>query len=162
MTERTCFRCDGRIGRPIAKHANYITAEDTKTVETVKRIAAVKHTGETKALRDFIVNESGLNATQANMAIARRDEAYLRRPTEQVPEHVAERWQDKELPGIDGTPIGLDDFNVEHVPKPIKPENDADVVQNIEIEEEIEVEKTGLVCPDCTDKDDKIIWGIYD
>jgi hypothetical protein len=50
----------------------------------------------------------------------------------------------------------------DHVPveTPEVVKQDENIVFSYTVEEEKEVEKTGLVCPDCTKEDDEIIWGV--
>lgn len=138
MTERTCFRCDAALERPIDRHAFYVTGEDTVEVEALPKIVCVRHTERTKLIRDQLREEHGLTVSQANMAISRKDESLVPR---------------------DAQGLTFEDFDLEEVRTPVDPSEDPDVVQNVEIPREVETDKPRLVCPDCLRESDEVIWG---
>lgn len=154
MTQ-TCSRCGDELSRPLPAHANYVRGDDMIVEEPTERLYALVHTDATRGIRDALVAEYGLNATQANRIMARQDPRYLKQTAvarndagDVVEENVV----------FDHTDLADADFDRREVDAPVTPESDPEVVRTDSVTEFVEVQKTGLVCHDCTKKSDEIIW----
>lgn len=136
--ERNCYRCDTTIEEPVDENANYVRGEDT--TETVQKEVPVekRHNEYTRAIRDRLMDEHSLNATQANSVLSRNDTAYLQRGMSH-----------------DVTDTDLDE---NETIEPSSPEEDPEVIRVDTHTKEVADQRTGLVCPDCVDDADEIIW----
>jgi hypothetical protein len=137
MTQN-CYRCDSELDQPVEKHANYVRGDDT--TETVKKeiIIERRHSTYTRAIRDRLQRDHGLNATQANNVISRNDENYLRQ-------------------GMSHD-VGDSAFETAEVVAPSSPAEDPEVVRVDSKTVERETQKTGLVCESCLRDGDEVIW----
>jgi hypothetical protein len=137
MTQN-CYRCGEFLAEPVERNANYVRGDDT--VETVEQEVLVerRHTDYSRAIRERLQEEHGLNAAQANRVMARNDETYLRRGmAHDVTDEAFERVEtnDPSAPEVDPEVVRVDSETVER-----------------------EQQRTGLVCPDCVRDADEVIW----
>lgn len=155
MTQ-TCSRCGDDLDRPLPAHAAYVRGDDMIVEEPTERLHALVHTDATRQIRGQLVDEHGLNATQANRIMARQDPAYLRATA--VTRNDAGDVVDETVV-FDHTGLSDSDFDRREVDAPVTPESDPEVVRTDSVTEPVEVQKTGLVCNDCTKESDDVIWG---
>lgn len=151
MTQKNCSRCDDELPEPRTDNATYVEAADTMTKETEVHVALV-HTDETRQIRDKIVSKRNLTVTQANIAMGRLDDAYLRH-TEITDEANAESTV-----VYDHTDLSLDDFDEREIDENTRPEDDPEAVKTEGRTINREVPHRLLICPDCTKDNDTIIW----
>ena len=58
-------------------------------------------------------------------------------------------------------PIEIDEYDVEIVPNIELAAADPRFVRVEEVEQEVVVQKTGIICPDCHKPTDLLIWGVH-
>lgn len=160
MTENTCSRCGGSISRPLHAHSNYVTHADFIESEDTEVHYALKHTPATRKKVKQLVEETerDFNALAAEVAHPNADATRV----------ITVGTERKENP--DGTfvetakkkeiefSIPQEKFEKVEVETPQESHRDDVALITTEIEQR-DVQKTGLVCPDCVKDDDAIIWG---
>lgn len=151
---KTCYRCQNELQEPTEKHAAYVMAEDTKTTESSEVAEAIIHTQETKdALRDLQSNYYPNRRTEELEIAVASDTGlidYLGVPT------VGDDGSETRKPNAKDVAPALADFDRQEV------QDVADAPPDtVRVERKVtqkSVQKTGLVCLDCKDEDDTIIW----
>jgi hypothetical protein len=135
---RNCYRCDAEIADPVRENASYVRGDDTTETVERERLVEQRHSDYTRAIRDRVIETHDLNPTQANNVIARNDGAWLQ----------------------DGMSHDVSDgaFERNETVDPSKPEQDPAVVRVDSEQQEVEEQRTGLVCPDCVQDTDEVIW----
>lgn len=131
-----CFRCQKEIESPDNKNADYIIAKDTKKKEPVDVLVALKHN----------------QATLAKAAKIKEKETYL------ADDGVTERHRPK-YPGLK-----IEESEYDRVEVPTATAARAfgeDLVKVVAKIEERDIQKTGVICPDCYRPTDFVIWGVH-
>ena len=130
-----CFRCGKDLESPDAFKADYVIASDTVIREPREVLFALKHN----------------QATLEKAAMMAAVETYL------AEDGVAELTRPK-YPGLTITDSEYDQVEIPN------PEGARLVDQSIKVIvsiEERDIQKTGIVCPDCYRDTDFAIWGIH-
>lgn len=155
-----CSRCDTELHQPVEAHANYVLAEDF-----IEEESYTLHVGF--ALTDL--GRDRLDDLDALLEDRTRDDiaAALAAPdapnTIEVPdgtEIIEEEGGETETAAT--TEVGFfarGMFEEVAVDSPEVVKEDNAVVRVETHEATTQRQKTGLVCPSCTDADDDIIWG---
>lgn len=136
-----CHRCGEEIDSPNETNADYVIASDTIVREPTEVFIALKH------------NQATLQKASDIIAQWRKDTAKIRellpdeRPT---PEFIVSQFQDNEFDAAEVPSVfaaheqfGEDLFKV-----------------TVEVREK-DIQKTGIVCPDCYRPNDFVIWGVH-
>lgn len=163
MTDQSCSNCGIALEKPYPANSNYASGIDFSEKEPKEVHYALFHTELTKRRLDFIDEQlpdrdrQALNAEMANPNAPDRVEIVT--GTEVVEEDGAEVETAKKREV--GFSIPVDMFKRVEVDTPqFGLEND-DVALVLTDVEEREVQKTGLICSNCTDPEKhEIIWGI--
>lgn len=131
-----CFRCSKEIDTPDSSNADYIIADDTVIKEPRETLIALKHNQTTLAKR-------------AQMA---EFETYLDE------DGVTELTRLK-YPGLK---IEDSEYDEEEIPtmKASKAIGE-DLVKVVAEMREKDIQKTGIICPDCYKSTDTVIWGVH-
>lgn len=160
--ERTCSRCDHTIDRPIQKNANYAIHTDFAEPEQREVHYAMVHTEETMAELDRVDkalperSRESLSAEQASPHAPEKVEVST--GTEVIERDDGGTVETAKSDEITfSVPMGKYD-HVEVADPEIVKESE-EVARVYTQYEEREVQKTGLVCPDCVKDDDQILWG---
>jgi len=149
--EQKCTRCGfDNYDEPIENNANYVQGADMVESRPNTVMFALKHTELTRTIRDRLVDNWSMNITQANRAMAAKNDQYLKKTTESD--------DGTEQVIFDHTDLSDDDFERVETNRPITPEEDAEIVKTVEETAQKEVQKTGIVCPDCVKDTDVVIW----
>jgi len=161
MTENTCSRCGSSIKKPVEKFANYCTHEDFTETEPVEVNYALRHTDETLKELDRVaaaIPERDRQALAAEMAHPDAPEEVevgdgvktIKSEGGETETHTT-RTEKFSIPVEKYEQVEVTDPNAE-----IQKDEVAIVLRAVE---DRDVQKTGLVCSDCTKDDDEIIWG---
>jgi hypothetical protein len=166
MTEQTCSRCGKTLFQPIQERANYVVHEDFVEEEDKEVHYAMKHTRDTvhAVAKVQYETEKGDGPTRdfdelaSEMAKPGADEKRAITVDTERKEFddgtFVETARQKEVPFS----IPLEEFEEEESDTPERIKDD-DVALVRTTTEKRPVQKTGLVCRDCTKDDDEIIWG---
>ena len=128
-----CFRCNKKIDTPDASNADYIMAQDTIVREPREVLAALKHNQATLAKVDEIKLEE---TTKGNPS-----------PTEDL---IRSKFRDNEYDAMEVPDVAT-----------AQRQFGEDLVKVIAKVEEKDIQKTGIICPDCYKDTDFVIWGIH-
>lgn len=132
-----CFRCEREIDTPNASNADYVIASDTIVREPVEVFIALKH------------NQTTLDKA----AKMKETETYLGK--DGVTEHTRLKYPD--------IAILEDEYDTVEVPdvRSAQKSFGEDLVKcSAEIREK-DIQKTGVICPECYKPTDTVIWGIH-
>ena len=155
MTQ-TCSRCETELARPLPENAYYVTHTDFTSVEPTPVYIGIKLTPRVKQ------NVRALN----RLLNISREEIAVNITHPDAPETIEYTYGRTE--SEDGTitanikeaPFSVDTFEEVEVESPQAVHDDPDIVRVEQRIEEREVQKTGVVCPDCVKPDeDDIHWG---
>jgi hypothetical protein len=131
-----CFRCGKGIDTPDDTKADYVIAGDMIVREPREVLFALKQNKATLAKRTKIIEENTITL----------DSGEKVPPTE---DFICSQFQDSEydqvkIPNIEaGKAIG------------------EDLVKVIAEMQEVNIQKTGIICPDCYKSTDLVIWGVH-
>lgn len=163
-TERTCSRCGDSIARPVAEHANYVvSASDFVEAEPQEVHYAMRHTDKTTARLDALV-EAVPNKSREMLGAEMADE--------RAPDIIEVPDGTKRVENDDGSwtetaarrevqfSVPNSEFEHVEVDDPHIVSQREDVARVYTQVEERDVQKTGLVCPDCVKDSDEIAWGV--
>lgn len=171
-----CQRCGDTINPDGAlvetRPVYYVKAATERNPYTADVAVALRHTDETREIRDALIDEQTMSTESANNAMARNDPNYLRfegglpagvsvpesrKTTETVtrgdPDSGTERTVD-----VITVDVPSDQFNRSVGADPETAKHDPDVVAVRGEEVEIDRPAFLLVCPDCLDPDDTVEW----
>lgn len=140
-----CFRCDEE--HDSLSTMAYVIGTDMVVEQVKTRPAEVRHTPQTRGIRNKVAQGHGLTDLQADMALARGDKGLLR------------KVDNEGNTVFDHTDLGPDAFDVTPTMNPNRPEEAEEVVKVEMVTETVEVQKTGLVCKGCIEDSDTVIWG---
>lgn len=128
-----CFRCGKKINTPDSSNADYIMAEDTKAKEPRNIFVALKHN----------------QTTLAKVERVKQDDTKRKGhpPTE---DFIRNKFKDSEY-----TPVEVPSMEV--ATKAIG----EDLVKVVVETREKDIQKTGIICPDCHKETDFVIWGVH-
>lgn len=131
-----CFRCGKEIESPDAVNADYIIAQDTIVREPRETLIALKHN----------------QATLAKQAEMKETETYL--AEDGVTELIRLKYPD----------LTIDDKECDTVEIPNIEAAKAigeDLVKVVVEMKDKDIQKTGIICPDCYKETDQVIWGVH-
>lgn len=131
-----CFRCGKKIDTPDSSNADYILASDTIVKEPREVLFALKQNEATLAKRTKIIGENTITL----------DSGEKVPPTEGF---ICSQFQDSEY----------DAFEIPNVET--AKDIGADLVKVVVATIEKDIQKTGIICPDCYKDTDFIIWGVH-
>lgn len=157
-----CSRCSDDLEPPVEAAANYVTANDFVEPEPVEVVYGLRHTDETKQHLHELAAEfpnrdrQALAAEMAHPnAPATREVAQGTKVVENDDGSTVETADTKEV----DFSIPVEQFEKVEVDDPHIPTYNDNFALTLTEVEEREVQKTGLVCPDCTRPGDDIMWG---
>lgn len=130
-----CFRCGKEIETPNASNADYIIAQDTAVREQREVLLILKHN----------------QATLDKVAKMEETETYL-------DEDGITKLTRLKYPGLK---IEDNEYDEEEIPDF---QSSKRIVGLIKVKTEVrekDVQKTGIICPKCYKKTDKVIWGVH-
>ena len=132
-----CFRCGKELNSPDASNADYITASDTIVKEPREVLVALKHNQVTRAKRAKIIEDNTVTL----------DTGERIPPTE---DFISNQFQD-------------DEFDTEEVSTLAAAQKQfgENLVKVVPEVREKDVQKTGIICPDCYRDTDFLIWGVH-
>lgn len=155
----SCSRCGDELnpnGSPVElNEVYYVIAGDERNPYVADIAVALRHTDETRAVRDYIQEEHSLHAEQANSVLARNGEDYM--PTPEDFSSPAEFQNEPDSPI--SVPEGAYERDENIDPQDVK--YDPEVVQVISEEIEIDMPAMILICVDCKRNSDEIEWAGY-
>ncbi len=131
-----CFRCGKEIDTPDASNADYVITEDTVSREPREVLIALKHNQATLA------KEARMAETKTYLAEDGVSE--LTRPKYPGLVIADSEYAQIEIPNIEASrSIG------------------EDLVKVIAEVKEKDIQKTGIICPNCYKDTDFVIWGVH-
>ena len=130
-----CFRCGKEIDTPDSSNADYVIAEDTKAKEPREVLFALVHNQATLAKRAEIIKENTVTL----------DTGEKTPPTE---DFIRSKFADDEYDAIE-------------IPDVKASESIKDLVKVVAQVREVDIQKTGIICPDCYKSADFVIWGVH-
>lgn len=163
MIEQNCSRCESTIERPHEENGNYVIADDF--IESVERevIYGLVHTDETmQRVRDVAEKLPERNPDTLAAEMAR----------EGAPETVMVPDGTETVETADGGTIETatrkevqfnipqDEFDHVKLSGPAEARDNSDIALTFQEREEQDVQKSAVVCEDCTEDTDEIIWGV--
>lgn len=158
---KSCSRCGKELLRPITENANYVVNDDFAEEEPVEVYYALVHTDETEARVAELEEKTGrdFHALAAEMAHPDADDKRAVVVGTERDENEDGTFVETAKQERVEFSIPVEDFDREEVNSP-DAINREDVAFVQAVEEQREVQKTGLVCRSCWKKgDDDIIWG---
>lgn len=161
--DQYCSRCGcGPLPRPHHTNVNYVIHSEFVEEEEVETTLAYKHTPETKKKLDRLhekMPERDRNALGAEMAHPNAPEKVkIPKGTKKV-ENKGGGWTETTEFEEEDFSIPVEEFEVVRVDNPDIIEEDDDIALVWSQPVKQPVQKTGLVCRDCTTEEDEIIWG---
>lgn len=161
MTQHTCAECGDALERPPEDHANYVRS-DRFTEEREREVyIGLKHTNKTKKRlnkMDRLLPHKGRQEISAAMA---HPDAPLKREVPAGTKTVKQGNTEVETARTKkfDFSIPLEDFDHVRVESPNIVQEDDDIAFVLVDTEQVEEQQPVLLCPECTDDDDIIIWG---
>ncbi|MBA7566416.1 hypothetical protein ES708_08107 [subsurface metagenome] len=131
-----CFRCNKEIDTPDDSNADYIMASDTIAKEPREVLVALKHNQKTLAKRAKIITDNTVTSDTREKIPPTED--FIRN------QFTDNEYDAVEIPNIEASKAFGEDL--------------AKVV--VETREK-DIQKTGVICPDCHKPADFVIWGVH-
>lgn len=127
-----CSGCECELDRPHSQKANYVRAERFCEEKKVEKIIGLKHTEETRRRTEEYVEglERSFEAGSAELANPENEDG-----------------------------ISRDLFEEVDLSSPEEAKNTEELAYVVVEERTVQDQKTALVCPECTEEEDEIIWG---
>lgn len=160
-----CSRCKDTLnedGEPVESQAvHYVTVPEENNSYIVDSGVAVKHTERTKIIRDCIMEERGVDADRANVAMMVDDHKLVPVPSE-LPEEldIPDSWQSVNFDTGEELPISIQ--KSEYVrDEGVDPEIarlDDDVLKVLGDSAEVRGDENVLICGGCLRDADEIHW----
>jgi hypothetical protein len=161
-----CYRCDAELNRPIPDNANYVRATDTKEEETeiiyIGKVPTERAKVRIDALDELLPSR---DRDEIAASVARGDapeeievnNSFDGSPSTKIVEQEA-GWT--ETADMSSHPFKIpEEFNRVEVPSPEVVKDDSNDVVRVETDTvTVEKQKTGLVCLNCAEDDDEVIW----
>lgn len=162
MTDKNCIDCGTTLSEPVEQNANYVISDRHTDEEEVEVVYGMKLTDYSKRRLDWmdeLLEDRDRDAINAEMAHSDADE------TVQIPFGTKEVEQEEggtvETADMREVAFSVPVGKYEHIevddPEVISDEDE--IALTYSRREERAVQKTGLVCRDCLEADDEIIWG---
>jgi hypothetical protein len=161
--KQNCFRCDKELSRPLEKSAEYVRGDDMVEIEDEMAHIGYKLTDMGKVRADaldvLLPNRSwGEIASRITLPNA---EDFI-----DVPNSMDGSFSEKDIgdgnvqmtADIVEHPFSTDAYTEVEVSGPETVKEDNDIVRVESHSRKTERQKTGLVCLDCVDEDDKLLW----
>lgn len=155
MTQQNCSRCGEFLARPLPENAYYVTHSDFAEREPTTVFVGIKLTPKLKQHVDALDRILDLSRDEIAATITHPD----------APDRIEYTWGRTEADdgtvtaNILETTFRMDAFEEVEVDSPQVVHGDNDIVRVEERTEHREVQKTGVVCPDCRKTDDEVHWG---
>ncbi|GAI60119.1 unnamed protein product [marine sediment metagenome] len=131
-----CFRCGKKIDTPKASNSDYIMAQDTIVKELRETLFALKHNQTTLAKQEKM----------------QEIETYF--DTDGVTELTRPKY-----PGLS---IEDSEYGATEIPNiEARKAIGEDLVKVVMVKKEKDIQKTGIICPDCFKPTDFVIWGVH-
>lgn len=152
-----CFRCGKEIDTPNSSNADYVIAQDTIAREPRDVLIALKHNQATLEKVDNIIEQWRLEEAQEvkeaqlNPDIPLEDKpADLSPDAKPTEDFIRSQFQDSEYDALE-------------VPDVVTAQGQfgEDLVKVIAGVREKDIQKTGIICPDCYKPTDTVIWGVH-
>ncbi len=131
-----CFRCNRLLESPNSSNADYIIAKDTIVKEPREVLVALKHNIATRVKRDAIIAEK-------TITLDTREKVP---PTE---DFIRGQFEDDEYDTVEVPDIPT----AQHLGK--------DLVKVVVESRQKDIQKTGIICPECYRPTDFVIWGVH-
>ena len=131
-----CFRCQKQIDTPNASNADYIIAMDTVAKEPRETLVALKHN------QDTLKKQVRMLETEIYLLPDGSESKRIKYPNLTIADNEYDRV---EVPSIQEARKNISEDLVKVI---------------VEIQEK-DIQKTGVVCPDCYKSTDTIIWGVH-
>jgi len=132
-----CFRCGKEIDSPNNTNADYVIADDTIVREPRDTLFAIKHN----------------QATLAKKTLMMKTKTVINPETS----------QEYERPEYPDLKIGDNEYDREEIPDFTASRNipSEDLIKVVVEIREKDIQKTGIICPDCYKDTDFVIWGVH-
>jgi hypothetical protein len=130
-----CFRCGKEIDTPDSSNADYVIAEDTKAKEPREVLFALVHNQATLVKRAKIIKENTVTLDTGEK-------------TPPTADFIRSKFADDEYDAIE-------------IPDVKASESIKDLVKVVAQVREVDIPKTGIICPDCYKFTDFVIWGVH-
>lgn len=129
-----CLRCGKEIDTPDNSKADYIVAEDTVVKEPREVLIALTHNAATLAKRAKIIADSTITLDSGEKVEPSED--FIRNQFEE------DEFDQTEIPRVEAAgPLGA--------------------VKVITKVKQKDIQKTGIICPECYRDTDFVIWGVH-
>lgn len=133
-----CYRCNKKIDTPSNSNADYVIADDTVVREPRETLIALKHNQATLDKRAKMVETESIIDSETHEEIGRK----LKYPNLKIEESEYDEVAVSSVKEANQT-IGEDLVKVKAETR------------------EKDIQKTGIICPDCYRGTDFVIWGIH-
>lgn len=157
----TCFRCNDDIPRPVQEHANYVHATDTVESEQREVVYGLQHSELSLRRLDFLDRQLDRDRAAISAEISMPNAPD--RVTVSKGSKIVQNPDGSQVETADEREIGFsvpqDQFTEVPLDSPEEVHGREDLARAFGRVEEVEVQKTGLVCPDCSKDTDNVIWG---
>lgn len=156
-----CSRCDHDISEPTQQNANYTSSVEFGGPEPQEVFYGMYHTKETKARLNELDEKMPDRDRQAISAEIAHPEANNTVEITYGTKTVEREGGEVETAEREKVDFSIDTKKFDHhrIESPEEIHDDDDAAFAYSLMEDVEVEKTGLVCSDCTKDGDEIIWG---
>lgn len=160
---QTCSRCSAAINKPIQRNSNYVIHTEFAEEQEMEVTYGMFHTDKTRAeldRLDYELTDRDRQAIAAEMAHPDADE-YIEIPDgqETIQREGGEVTTAKTKKIKFSVPV--EDFDHREVESPNEVQTNDELALTYTRMEPREVQKTAVVCPDCTNPhEDEIIWGV--
>lgn len=161
MTDQTCEDCGAALERPPEQHANYVRTDRFTEEREQEVYIGLRHTAETKKRlnkMDRLLPHKDRQAISAEMAhpdAPQKREVPAGTKTVQNEGGQVTTARRKVFPFS----IPIEDFEHVRVPSPNVVQEDDDIAFVLVDTEQVEEQRPVLLCPECTESEDTIIWG---
>lgn len=133
-----CFRCSKEIDTPNSSNADYVIALDMIAKEPREVFIALKHNQATRAKREKVIAENIIDTDTGE---------EVPPPTE---DFIRNQFTDSEYDAVEVPDIAT-----------AQGQFGEDLIKVVAEIKEKDIQKTGIVCPDCYKETDFIIWGVH-
>lgn len=163
QTQQTCSKCSTDLDRPHRENANYVLSDDFVEPKPTEVYYAMVLTDEARDHLDYLCEKiptKSRRAIAAEMAdpdapdtvkvVGDTNERVVTEDGDVIDKYVEEELEFS---------YPVENFEHHEIADIDSARSDPDVAYIYTQVEERDVQKTGLICRDCLDADDVIIWG---
>ena len=147
----SCSRCEEQLTKPIRQNANYVIASDFAEPTEVETVYGLFHTEETRSELDRLCSEFPERDRQTLAAEMANPDAE---------EFRTVRTDGDEEPREVEFSVPTEKFDWKEIDSANEVQVNDDCALSYHTVEERDVQKTGLVCPECAKDSDEVIWGV--